>query len=147
MARSRQLILLLLGTVLFLTLAFETHGKSTFNRRKRQTEYDDYPGEDGEDVYEDNRDSDYERDARRVGGSQTFPPFPGYDEDYDRYFTEEPQTAPPLVVPTSSERIISNYTDEPETEEPVHKKVVPWLKRQWGLTKDFVRKHYDRISG
>jgi len=101
--------------------------------------------ENDDESYEDESDSEFGRDARSRNSDPTFPPFPGYDDDYDKFVTYEPETSPPLVVPTTSERII--YENEIETEEPVHKKVVPWLKRQWGLTKDFVKKHYDRIGG
>ncbi|CAL8100454.1 unnamed protein product [Orchesella dallaii] len=157
MARSSQLLVLLLGTFVLISLTLEAQGKPSvsFNRRKRQAvEYYDSPIENEEDNFDSESDTNYDRDARR-SDTQTFPPFPGYD-DYDRWNTEEPEiettprSAPPLVLPTSSERIeiLNEAVNEPETESdrPFHKQVVPWFKRQWGATKYFFKKHYDNIG-
>jgi len=102
--------------------------------------------------------NELERDSRRSGssgGGTTYPPFPGFQEDYDdRYVTEGPwQTwtargpqswttgAPPYEPTTSWE----SYS-ESITEQPFHEKVVPWFRRQWDKAGTFFRRQYDKAS-
>ncbi|CAL8100457.1 unnamed protein product [Orchesella dallaii] len=75
MARSSQLIVLLLGTFVLISLTLEAQGKPSvsMNRRKRQTvAYYDSPIENEEENFDSESDTNYDRNARR-SDTQTFP--------------------------------------------------------------------------
>lgn len=102
----------------------------------------------------DEDDYDLDRDARSASYGNfktTYPPFPGDEDDYDRYLTGEPERTT-WRTPTTTEKE-TNYNNnsneigsENKDESQSWRKYVPWFKRQWGRTKDFLKDQYNAAS-
>lgn len=100
---------------------------------------------------DDDDDYDLDRNARNAAYGNyrtTFPPFPGDEDDYDRYFTEEPERTTRLTAEKETNYSNSNEfgSSGDKDESQSWRKVVPWFKRQWGRTKDFFKNQYNAAS-